>query len=281
MAIIVLGMIAPRIISTVATTAMTPIHVVNHWFENSSSIVPTFLRDRRMLQSQIKDLEQRLTISERSTLTQARLVEENDRLRRLLGATKEERVVAAVIARPNELPYDLLQIDQGTDHGVEIGAPVFIGKDMVIGLIVHATPKYSFAELITTPGFKASAFIAGANVVVSMEGMGGGVARVRVPQGVPLSIGDLVYLPSVEPGVFGSVSYIENLPTQPEQYGYISPDTALSSIYWVSFGKQSQQARSPEEIDAKTRTLVEQSLSFINNKSPSTTTDDGGSESFE
>lgn len=261
-AVILFGMIMPRLISTTVSVVMTPVHGFNQWFENSSSLVPSFFRDRRALQNQINDLEHQLTLSERSTLTQVRLAQENDRLRKLLGADEEERVVAAITARPSELPYDLLQIDRGADHGIEIGAPVFIGKDMVIGLIVHVTPKYSFAELITTPGFSASAFIAGANVVVSMEGMGGGVARVRVPQGVPLSVGDLVYLPSVEPGVFGSIAHLENLPTQPEQYGYISPDTSLSSIYWVSVGKQSQLARSPAEIDERVRAIVEQSLSF-------------------
>lgn len=239
----------PMVLSAVAAWVMTPIHATSVWLNESSSLVPTFIRDREALQDKIEDLENNLAIEKRSNLTQSRLMEENNNLRQLLGINEEARTAAAIIARPGELPYDLLQIDRGTNHGIEVGAPVFIGQDIVIGLVVHTAPEYSFVELVTTPGFQATAFIAGPNVVVTMEGVGGGVARVRVPQGVPLTIGNLVYLPSVEPGVFGRISYVENRPTQPEQYGYITPEISLSSLYRVSVGGLSQISQSPEDIN--------------------------------
>lgn len=250
-AFIGVGILLPSLMSAVSATVMYPIHVTNTWLDESSSLVPTFIRDRRSLNSEIEELKNQVVIASRSNLTQQRLVEENDRLRKLLGADTESRVAAAVIARPNELPYDLLQIDRGSLHGIEVGSPVFVGKDIVIGLVVHTAQEYSFVELITNPGFEATAFISGPDVVVTMEGYGGGVARVRVPQGIPVQAGDLVYLPSVEPGVFGRISHVENRPTQPEQYGYISPDIAISSVFLVSVGKQSQITRSPEEIDER------------------------------
>lgn len=258
--VVLFGMLLPSIISAVSTVIMTPVHVVNNWLEHSSSLVPTFFRDRRDLEAQIEDLEGRLVVAERNGLTQERLWEENNRLRGLLGIAEEERIAAAVIARPNELPYDLLEIDRGSDDGIEVGAPVFVGRDIVIGLVVHTTPTYSFVELVTTPGFETTTFISGPNVSVTMEGVGGGVARVRVPQGIPLRVGDLVYLPSVEPGVFGRISHVENRPTQPEQYGYISPDIPLSSVYQVAVGNQSQIAGSAEVVDERVRALIKQNL---------------------
>lgn len=258
--IIAAGMALPSVISGAASIVMMPVHGINAWLEHSSSLVPTFFRTRRALDERIKGLENELAISNRTSLTQDRLWEENNRLRNLLGIAGEERIAAAVIARPGELPYDLLEIDRGSEHGVEIGSPVFLGKDIVIGLVVHTAPKYSFVQLITTPGFETSAFISGPNVVVTMEGMGGGVARVKVPQGVPMRTGDLVYLPSIEPGVFGRISHVEDLPTQPEQYGYISPDIALSSVYQVAVGSQSQIARSAEEVEDRVRLILEKSL---------------------
>ncbi len=246
-----LGMLLPKLFSIVSTTVMAPIHGINRWLDESSSLVPSFIRDRKTLQNEIETLKNQLAEAESSDLTQQRLWEENNRLRHLLGIDSEERIAAAIVARPNELPYDLLQIDRGSNHGVTIGSPVFIGKDVVVGLVTYVAPDYAFVQLITTPGFESSAFIAGPNVVVNMEGMGGGVARVKVPQGVPLAVGNLVYLPSVEPGVFGRISYIENRPTQPEQYGYISPDTSISGLYQVAVGKQSQITRSVAEIDAR------------------------------
>ena len=245
------GFFVPRAISAISSAVMYPVHATNVWLKESSSLIPTFIRDRQSLQGRIEYLENELAIAERTNLSQQRLIEENNSLRQLLGINEEVRTAAAVVARPDELPYDLLQIDRGENHGIEVGAPVFIGRDIVIGLIVHTAPEYSFVQLVTTPSFEATAFIAGSNVVVTMEGVGGGMARVKVPQGVPLSVGDLVYLPSVEPGVFGRISFVENRPTQPEQYGYISPDIAISSLYRVSVGKLSQISRSPEEIDER------------------------------
>jgi hypothetical protein len=237
---------------------LTPVHGFNTWLTESSSLVPVFLRDRMALQGEIERLEQALLVAERSELTERRLWEENNRLRGLLGAATEDRIAAAIVARPAELPYDLLQIDRGSNDGVEVGAPVFIGKDVVIGLVVHTAPQFSFVEMVTTPGFEASAFVSGANVLVTLEGIGGGVARVRVPQGVPLRAGNLVYLPSVEPGVFGRIAFVENEPTQPEQYGYVSPEIALSGLYQVAVGKQSQIAKSTEVVDERVMKLLEQ-----------------------
>ncbi len=256
-------MLLPYLISSSIAVIMYPVHSVNTWLTESSASIPVFVRTRQSLGDEIKVLKNSLTIASRTDLTQQRLFEENNRLRKLLDIDNEERIVAAILARPDELPYDLLQIDRGQDHGVEVGAPVFTGKDVVIGLVVHVTATYSFIELVTTPGFKSTAFISGPDVVVEMEGMGGGVARVRVPQGVPLAVDNLVYLPSVEPAVFGRISYVENTPTQPEQYGFISPEISLSGLYQVAVGKQSQVTRSASEIDQRilaeirTRLLVE------------------------
>lgn len=258
--LIIFGLFVPKIISGIATVLVYPFHATSVWLDKSSSLVPTFFRDRESLLAENESLKNQLVILERNDITQRRLFEENNNLRSLLGVNEETRIAAAVIARPNELPYDFLQIDRGTNSGIEIGAPVFIGKDIVIGLVVYATEEYSFVELVTSPNFNATTFIAGPNVVVTMEGMGGGVARVKVPQGIPLSVGNLVYLPSVEPGIFGKISFVENEPTQPEQYGYITPDIAISGLYRVSVGSLSQISRSTEEIDLKVLELIRTEL---------------------
>ena len=239
---------------------MYPIHATNVWLEESSSLVPSFIRDRQSLVKEIEDLNTKLVVASRSSVTQQRLLEENSKLRNLLGSSGESRIMAAVIARPDELPYDLLQIDRGIKHGVEVGAPVFVGRDVVIGLVVHVADDYSFVELFTTPEFEASVFISGPNVVATMEGRGGGVARVRVPQGVPITVGNLVHVPSVEPGVFGRISYVENRPTQPEQYGYITPELSISSLFQVSVGELSQISRSADEIEEKIRERIKTEL---------------------
>ena len=260
--VIILGIFLPKIFSIIGNAVFYPVHLVNVWVEESSSLVPSMIRDRNHLLSEVKRLENELVIAGRLNTTQSRLETENNRLRSLLGSADEDRVLTAVIGRPGELPYDLIQIDQGSQSGIEVGSPVFIGSDIVVGLVVHVAPKYSFVQLFTHPGFEATAFIEGPDVVSVIEGFGGGVARVRVPQGVPLSVGNLVMIPSINPGVFGRISYVENGPTQPEQYGYITPDIPISGMYLLAVGKQSQIARSADEIDQSVLGIMKSRLLF-------------------
>ena len=251
--VLIIGLFAPKMFSVVGQVVMAPFHATNTWLRESNSLVPTFIRERQDMLAEIETLENELLFAQRTDITKQRLFEENMRLRGLLNSTEENRIAAGVIARPDTLPYDYIQIDQGSNNGVEVGAPVFAGSDIVIGLVVYTASEYSFVSLFTTPGFNATVFVSGPDVVATMEGMGGGVARVRMPQGIAMNIGNLVYVPSIEPGVFGRISYLENEPTQPEQYGFISPDIAISSLHTVAVGTVSQISRSVEEIDEQIR----------------------------
>lgn len=247
--IIGLGMLVPWLYSAVSAVVLKPVYTFNNWLETSTSIFPSYLRDRQDLISQINELENKVLVARGTDLTLSRLRDENLRLRSLLHATDNERIAAAVIARPNDLPYDLIQIDQGSRAGVAVGAPVYIGADRVIGFVSLVTQNHSFVELITTTGFEATAYIEGADVIATIEGVGGGVARVKVAQGVALREDQLVYLPSIHPGVFGRIAYVENRPTQPEQYGYIAPEISIQSLYFVGVSKHPVEKRDPREIE--------------------------------
>lgn len=258
--IVLLGFLMPKVFSVVSSIAMTPVHGLSNWYQTSSDILPSVLRDRSDLLGKIKGLENELVISKGEELTLSRLQEENIRLRSLLGATKEERILAVVTARPDELPYDLLQIDQGSKSGITKGAPVYVGSDRIIGVVTHVSSEYSFVRLFSNPGFEMTGFIAGPNVIATVEGVGGGVARVRVPQGIPLSIGNLVHVPSVASGIFGQIDHVENRPSQPEQYGYISLDVAIQSLHEVSVAKNPVQEPTLEEINRAVDALIESQL---------------------
>jgi len=234
--------------------------------------MPVFVRDRLALRGEIERLENELAIAGGESLTLDRLRNENDRLRSLLGAETTDRLVAAVVARPNQVPYDLLQLDRGSVHGVVVGAPVYIGEDRLIGIVADLSSTNSYVVLLTHPDFTATGFIEGANIITVIDGIGGGVARVRVPQGVPLTVGDIVHVPSIEPGVFGRIVSIENRPTQPEQYGYITPDLPLSSIHMVSVGKEPIAAVTSDVVNERISQFIASSTLLLPFSSTTSTT---------
>lgn len=258
--ILIIGLLLPRAITAVSRVVLYPVYSVHTWFLESSAVFPMYLRDRKELIAENISLKNELAVAVSTDLTQQRLFEENTWLRQLLNAESGERIAAAVVARPNELPYDLMQIDRGSDDGIVVGAPVYIGADNVIGIIAHTAPDFSFIELFTTPGFEATAFIGGADVVATVEGYGSGVARVRVPQGIPLSVGNVVHVPSIEPGAYGRVAYVENRPSQPEQFGYITLNKPLSAINYVAVGKVAVAPATPEKISDEVTALIKASV---------------------
>ncbi len=253
------GLIFPRLFSVVSYVALYPIEQAVSWYRFSESTLPTYLRSRTELIHEIDELQKQLANQAGTNLTVQRLMNENMQLRAVAEmGTSSARIAARVIAQPTILSYDLLKIDQGSNAGVVVGAPVFVGVDTVIGVVVSVLPTYAFVDLVTTPGFTATAYVVGPNIFAPLEGVGGGVARVRVPQGVTLAVGNPVLLPSVESGVYGEIVTIENVPTQPEQYGYVTPPVPLQSLLYVSVGTEPGTERSVEMIEDAVRTAARQ-----------------------
>jgi len=246
-ALLVVLLLLPKLFSAFASLALSPLHAVQTWVSQSSGSLPYYLRDRAVLLQEIQDLKDSNAAQSGERFTIELLSKENEQLRSLLGDTQEGRIVAGVIGRPNKLPYDVLVLDKGTQDGIVEGAPVFIGTQSVIGIVQKAFQKSSVVELITSPGFTASVYIIGPDIYTTATGVGGGQLRVGVPQGVALKEGSLVIVPSASTGVYGKISVIDSVPTQPEQYGYVSPEIPLSSLHLVSVGDAPLEPISFEE----------------------------------
>lgn len=248
--VLIVGFLFPKILSTVSFVALYPVHSISLWYQKSEASLPKYLRAQTDLINQIDVLKRQIANETATNLSVRRLEEENVQLRAATGFGKSmSRIVARVIAQPNKLSYDLLQIDKGENEGIKVGSLVFLGFDTVIGVVVHTAPGYSFIELVTSPGFESTAYVVGPNVFTVLEGVGGGVARVRVPQGISIKEGNLVILPSIESGVYGEIVSIENPPTQPVQYGYVTPPVSLQSIMYVSVSLAEPTERALPDIE--------------------------------
>lgn len=244
---IVLLFLAPKVLNVLVSVVVAPVNITKTWVTQSGNSLPQYFRNRSELVDEIMDLRSEIAASSGNTFTLNSLAKENRELRSLLSDNGEERILAGVIGRPGVLPYDSLMLDQGLSDGVITGAPVYIGNSTVIGIVKNATAHTALVELVTTPGFKATVYIIGPDIYTNAVGMGGGQLRVGVPQGIGLSEGDLVVLPSITSGVYGEVSFVQSEATRPEQYGYVSPKIPIGSIRLVSVGKTPIQSVSFEE----------------------------------
>lgn len=273
--IILIGLLFPWFISRISAFILYPFHVTSTWVKTSDGIVPLYLRSRADLVNEVETLRKEKASQSGTQLSIQRLLEENIQLRALTKSDQAGgRLVARVLNRPNSLPNDLIQIDQGSDHGVLVGAPVFNGIDGVVGLVVQVTEKYSFVDLFTSPGFQSTAYILGPNIFAPIEGVGGGIARVKLPQGVSIRVGQLVIMPGISSALYGEIVSVQNEPTQPEQYGYVAPSQAINNLLYVTVGLETILNRDNIAFEAEMREKIRQAanINFENNATTSTST---------
>lgn len=232
--LLALGVMLPGFFSTAGGAIMYPFHMARVWWFESEASLPRYVQEKQSLIAEINNLERELAQTKASDYSETLLRDENERLRSLLYRDEEQRVVARVLARPNQLPYDVLQLDRGSVHDIPLWAPVYLGQDQVIGFVSHVGQYYSYVTLASTPGQRSTAYVLGPDIYTSAEGVGDGQLRVRVPQGIAVAEGDVVILPSVSAGVYGAVSYVETSPTEPQKYAYVPLPTSLHSVRYVS-----------------------------------------------
>ena len=247
--VLAVGMLLPQFFSTVASVVVYPAQVVQSWWQQTTLSVPLLWKEKNILQAEIDRLNIEIADQGNKLSSFKSVQDENRKLRDLLGNSSAPRIMASVVTRPDQLPYDLLQLDQGSNAGVEVGAPVYVGDGTVVGLVSRVYSRSSLVTLFTTPGFSTTAYLDEADVLVKLEGMGAGVARVLVPQGILLEKDQLVFLPSVQPGLFGKVVNVENQPTQPQQYGYITNDIPLQHMRFVFVGQAAEVQVDVESVE--------------------------------
>ena len=233
--------------SAAASFVFSPILAAKTWFLESSGRVPSYFRTQHALIDEVRSLEEQLRERDGDALVSRHLQAENDTLGALLENKKEATIAALVIARPNQTPYDTFLIDRGYSDGVSEGAIVYTEGTIAAGDVIRTYAHSALVRLASSPGVHATAYILGPNIFTETEGMGGGVLRVAVPQGIPLTVGDLVILPAAGAGVYGEVVSIESSEASPEQYGYVTSPVPLSAVRFVSVAKEAQPTVSYEQ----------------------------------
>jgi hypothetical protein len=248
--IVVIARIVPPLVTTVVATVLTPVHQLQVWLREGHGTLPYWWRDRAALVAEVQQLERALHEAERNAGTLGLLQLENRELRSLLGDAADTRILAGVITTEGALPYDILQLDRGAVDGIVVGAPVFVGAHAVLGLVTQVTATYSIVQPFSAPNFLTTVYLPATRSFATMEGVGGGVARVRVPQGVRLQVGDSVRVPGSMAGQYGQITHVVNEPNQPEQFGYVSPRRPLRSLAVVAVGVSPVVAPTTLDLEA-------------------------------
>ncbi len=228
----------------------TPMYVLRSWFLESTATIPSYLRERNGLLSEIANLRQELAAHDGIDATLARMKKDNEELRSLLSVNDAPRIAAYVVARPPYLPYDAILIDRGLNDGIAEHAIVYHANDKAIGFVSKVFRTSSLVTLFSTPGAIATAYIIGPDIYTTAYGEGGGVMRISVPQGIPIHVDDVVVLPSLEVGILGVVKDVVSVSTQPEQHAYVVQDVPIQSLGEVAVSTRVFESITYEKAEA-------------------------------
>ncbi len=175
------------------------------------------------LEAENDRLKTELEILQLQSLGYGILIEENNRLREILGrrSGQDTPIIASILATPDDFPYGLILIDVGRSNStrlIKVGDDVRVGSNVILARIVEVSDTYSKARLLSASGETTPVIIGGDNLAAEAKGLGGGNFSVSLPRGVNVEIGDQIKLPSEKVElVLGVVAEIKGEPSDPFQ----------------------------------------------------------------
>jgi cell shape-determining protein MreC len=185
--------------------------------------------------------EQNLELTNENTVLSARTQD----LTKLLGGTSStglgtgDELLAGVLARPPESPYDTLTISSGSADGVTLNATVFAQGGIPIGSIKHVYTHSAQASLYSTPGRSTDGWVGEDRTPLTITGAGSGAFTSSIPKTSSVIVGDSVYVPGPGAVPIGTVIRIDSDPASPTVTLQIQPLVNLFTVTWVDVSRSS------------------------------------------
>ena len=196
--------------SGIAHTAATPLWKAGNAFGETFSPFLSYFTSRRELYLENKELKEQIQSMVAKISDRDLLREENKELKKILGRSDERiKILAIVLAKPSQTPYDTLVIDVGQKHGVKKGN-IILSENVVLGRIAEVFYSSSKVVLFSTAGQEITVSVGDDGVSAQAKGLGGGNFEIQLPKNTEVSVGDTIYLSNINPQVFGVVERIES-----------------------------------------------------------------------
>ncbi len=165
------------------------------------------LRENENLKTQLQEQSARMT-------DYNAILDENLKLKESMGreGINSERILAAILAKPNQTIYDTLVIDIGQNKNIEIGDKVFSLGGVPLGRVDLVSAFSSTVILYSSSGEKTQGVITGRDVFMSLVGRGGGNFEIVLPRDFLVNHGDEVVLPGITPRTIAIVDSVVSDP---------------------------------------------------------------------
>lgn len=217
------------ILARPAWTVANEIRELRHEFLN-------YFKSKRALIKENTAHRDRQETVEAQQITISALKEENEELRGLLGRfgeSAESLVLAAILVRPSQSPYDTVIINAGSNLGVLEGAHVFLPGDVVLGEVAKVEQNSSRVQFYSSPGIRTQVTIGEENITATALGKGGGNFEISLPREIEVAVGETITVPGVTPFILGVIGEIEVRPADAFKKILLKTPANLQQLKWV------------------------------------------------
>lgn len=186
---------------------------LNQWWEKNAA----FFKSKNQLQEENLKLKERVLELELKVSLLTPVEKENEELKSLLSqipSQKEKKyVLAAIISRPPQSPYDVLLVDAGLKNGVEKGMTVVAFNNILLGYVNEVFSQASKIKLVSFPGEETNVMIEPVSEEIKISaisvGRGGGNMEIKIPSSIEIHSGDRIMTMGTFPLLMGIVEKVE------------------------------------------------------------------------
>lgn len=216
-----------------------PVLVLGNSLGNKFKNLGAYFNFKNSLSAENENLKSQILESEADRANYTAVVAENISLKEMLGRKNEKTpmILSAILAKPNQSPYDTIVIDVGVKQGIEIGAKVFAWGDIPIGRVETVNENSSKVVLFSNPGEKTQAVLP-KDIFLELIGRGGGNFEMILPRDLVLQKGEQVTLPGIHPYTLAVVETIISDPRDPFTKALLRSPVNIQNLKFVEVESQ-------------------------------------------
>jgi cell shape-determining protein MreC len=225
--------------SYVSSIIFRPVLILGNNIGGTLSNTGAYFRSKNSLFLQNEDLKSKLNEEEAQVSNYNSILDQNSKMQEILGRKdiKANMILAAILSKPNQSPYDTLIVDLGAKDGIITGQRVFALGNVPIGYIAEVYANTAKVVLYSNPGEQTEVIISGKDTFMQVVGRGGGNFEMVLPRDFVLDKGTEVDLPGIRPLALGIVQTIISDPRDAFQKALLTSPVNIQELKFVEVAR--------------------------------------------
>ncbi len=211
--LLILNFLFPKTLRNIFSATARPVWTVGRTIGSGAGSLGQFFSSKSSLTAEVNSLQNQIVSLELKQVDYDTISQENQDLKnsfgRNVGNIASNRLLANVLSKPPQSPYDTFVLDVGSENGVAVGDKVYISDTILVGEVSDVTGKTSVVSLFSKGGMQNFLTDERTGTTYEIVGQGGADMLVEVPKDADIMWGDVFSYPNIKTSVIGSVFYID------------------------------------------------------------------------